>query len=127
MRGEFGKPEIQDFYDTVLADHDILRLHVTMDDASLVCRRQRLCDLNADVEHLIQPQPRAREMMAERFALDVFSGNEMSGVRLADLVDGENVRVVQGGCSFGFLDKTLQSSLISRDILRQNLQRDGTV
>src|SRR5882724_1772204 len=127
MRGEFGKTEVQDFYDTIPADHDVLWLHVAMDDARFVCRRQRVCDLNANLEHFIQPQLRARKMMAQRFALDVFSGNEMSGVGLSDLVDGENVRMVQSGRSFGFLNKTLQSRLISHDILRQNLQRYGAV
>ncbi|MDQ3666608.1 MAG: hypothetical protein M3410_08535 [Acidobacteriota bacterium] len=66
-------------------------------------------------------------MLAQSFALNVFSGNEVSGCSLADLVDGEDVGVIQGGRRFGFLNKTLQSRPISRDSLRQNLQRDGAV
>src|SRR6266540_3375862 len=66
-------------------------------------------------------------MMAQRFAVYVLTGNKMNGIRLSNLEDGQDVGMIQGGRRFGFLNKTLQSRLISRDILRQDLQCDGTL
>src|SRR5207237_3007014 len=51
------------------------------------------------------------------------SRDEVTRVRLVNLVDGDNVRMIQGGSSFCFLHKALHPIRVRRDFSGQNLQR----
>ena len=50
---QLGEPEVQDLHVAVGADHHVLGLEVAMDDAGVVRGRDRLRDLDGDVERLV--------------------------------------------------------------------------
>jgi hypothetical protein len=52
--------------------------------------------LNGNIQNLWQRHPRLSDTLAQRHAVDVLRGDESDIIRLADLIDGEDVGMVQG-------------------------------
>ena len=92
---EFRETEIKHFNDPIVTQHDVVRLDIAMDDTDRVRRRERACDLNADVERLVRPEWSFSNSITQRFAVDELRGDKVLGVDLVYFVDGENVWVVQ--------------------------------
>src|SRR5262249_162406 len=46
-----GNPEVQNFYESIGADHHVLGLYVRVNDFGLVCCLERRSDLNGGVQH----------------------------------------------------------------------------
>ena len=57
-RPQLGEPEVHDLRDTVLADHDVLRLDVPVDDPLLVGGGEPVGDLDADLGGAVERQER---------------------------------------------------------------------
>jgi hypothetical protein len=62
--------------------------------------------------------------MPEGLPLQQFHGDERSPISLVDFVNRTNVRVVQGGRSFGFPLKTAESLCVVGKLIRKELQGD---
>jgi hypothetical protein len=62
--------------------------------------------------------------MPERLPLQQFHGDERSPIDLVNLVDRADVRVIQGGSSFGFPLETAERLRIAREVVGKELQRD---
>ena len=60
----------------------------------------------------------------ERLAFQQFHGDEVASAVLADLVDGADIGVVQGGGGAGFALKTVECQGIFFRLGRQELERD---
>ena len=99
-----GEAEVEDLQQPVGSDHQVLRLQVAVDDAGAVGPRQAVGELGAEVEQLGDGQRPARETAPQRLALDVLHDHvvlaRLAG-RLADVVDLDDVRVVEGGGGAG--------------------------
>ena len=65
--------------------------------------------------------------LIERPALDVVHDDEVDAAFLPDVVDGDNVRVVEGRCGPGFLDEAPFSFGTSNLLTWKDLQRDEAV
>ncbi len=97
-------PEVQHFQDSVIAHHQVLRLHIAMDDVALMRRRERLGDLTSPIDHLCDLRRLAAEL-AKRTALHQFHGDRHIIVRVNDLIDRDDVRMIQCGGRFCFADQ----------------------
>ena len=94
--------EVEHLDDAVLAEHDVVRLHVAVDDAALVGEVERARDVDEPPQALREGdvRPLAHEG-AEHRALDVLHGDEADRLggplrgHLADVVDDDDVRVLE--------------------------------
>ena len=67
---------------------------------------------------------RRLEPLAQRLALDELGGDEVEPVDLADLVDGDDVRVVERGGGARFLREAAHPAFVPGEFVRQQLERD---
>ena len=65
-----------------------------MNNAGLVRGHQRRSDLDGNLQRFIQCQGCACQKLAQRLAFDELGGDEAQRVCLAELVNGQNVRMV---------------------------------
>jgi hypothetical protein len=61
------------------------------------------------------------------FVLSVFHDDEMQTVALTDVVDGCDIRMIQRGGRAGFALEALHPFRVSRQVVRENLDRDGPI
>ena len=64
------------------------------------------------------------DALLQRHAIEMFHGNERLAILFADVVDGANVRVIQGRGGLRFALETGQGLGIAGNVLRQKLERD---
>jgi len=95
-----------------------------MNDAGRVGGDEGGSYLDCDVEDLDQ-LPALPHVLPECDTFDKLSGNEGSVFRAADLVDGEDVWMIKGGCGLRFLNKTAHPALMSSKLAEEKFQRDG--
>ena len=76
-----------------------------MDDALGVRRGQRVGDLDGVGERLRRRQAAVRDGAIERHAVDVLHDDERHVAVLLHAVDGDDVRVVQGGGGAGLVQQ----------------------
>src|SRR4030095_15407781 len=76
--GKLCNPKIEHFHVTVRPEHDVLRLDVTVDNASFVGCRERTGHLDRDVNSFTQLHSPAHQTLAQCLAFDQFAGNVMS-------------------------------------------------
>src|SRR2546428_5123437 len=120
---QLGQAEVQHLNDAILAQHDVLRLDVTMDDSGLMRRGQRRCDLRGETEQFTHRHWRLNHALSQGFALDEFRGDELMRIYLADLVNGQDVGMVQRGSGASFLLKSPHALSIASEESRQHFQR----
>ena len=60
----------------IAVDEDIARLHVAMDDATAMRRRQSVGDIGAPAQNMLERQWLAADAMCERFAFQQFHHDE---------------------------------------------------
>ncbi len=101
---QLGEPEVEDLDRAILGDEDVLRLEIPVDDAAGVGCGQTVGDLDRDLDRpprgeVRLPQPLPKAAAAQQLRHDV--GHPLV---LADVIDGEDVRVVQrtGGPRLAF-------------------------
>ena len=66
-----------------------------MNDASGVRPSQCIGNLDGTLQSFIQPHPAPGDQSVKRFTCDELHRNEVNAFSLADVVDGDDVRVVQ--------------------------------
>ena len=120
-------PEVGDQGAAVFRQQQVLGLDVPVNHALVVRVLERLGRLARDPQRLLHrelllpPQP-----VAQRLALDVRHGEPEAAGRLARIVDGEDVGMLETG---GELDLPLEPVGADGDgeLRKQHLQRDGAV
>ena len=80
----------------------------------------------SQVEHHLDLQRLAGDLVPQGLPLQQFHGNEGSPLGLVDFVDGADVRVVQRGRSFGFPLETAESLRVVGKVVRKELQSHVT-
>ena len=104
--GQLRNPEVEHFHVPVRPQHDVLRLDVAMDNAGFVGGRERSRDLDRHVDRFICFHRRARQTLAQRLAVDQFTGNVVSRMIFADLVNGQDVWMIERNDRARFLFET---------------------
>ena len=83
---------------------------------------QRIGDLDAQIEHSFDLQRLASDLVPKRLPLQQFHSDEGSPISLVDFVDSADVRVVQGGGSFGFPLESAESLCVVGKFIGKELQ-----
>ena len=74
--------------------------------------RERVCDLNGQIENVAELERVSLDYAPQSFALDVLHDDETDVVVLADLVDCADVWVFQPSCRLCFSDESLLGLII---------------
>src|SRR6516164_1396660 len=93
---------------TALGDENVGWLDVAMNDALSVRGIESVSDFDANVEQHFHIERTSQDEVLKSLAVKEFHGNEGTAIFLADVVNGANVGVVEGGGGFGFAAKTLE-------------------
>ena len=99
---EFGEAEIGELGVAVLRDQNVLGFDVPVHDASVVRGGKAVRDAGEQLDELGPRPPFGGGPILERSVIDEFGDQIRTAVQLADVVHGENVRVVQRGRCLGF-------------------------
>ena len=118
---ESGQAEIEHLHEAVGADHQVLGLHVAMDEPSLVRRGQCRGRLDGEVEDVGKRDWTGSQPLPERDTLDEFGGNEVQVAIEAEFVDHENVRMTERRRRARFALEALEAVAI---VLVKNLECD---
>ncbi len=118
---ELRQAEVEHFDVPVVAQHDVLRLDVAVDDARLVGRPESARHADTDAEHLTDAQLMLGDLFAQGRAVDVLRGDEMRPIDFADVVDGDDVRVIQCRGGAGLALKAADALLVHGEARREEL------
>ena len=95
VANEFRNAEVGDFHAAFGVEQDVLRLDVAMEDAFVVRVLERLADFGNDGQGLLGGEAARLHGLAEIDAIDKFHQQIKETVRLAKIVDGDNVRMAE--------------------------------
>ncbi len=124
--GEIRETKVRDAGATSSVDQDVGRLQIAMQNAAVVCRRETGAELACELERLVRWQPaNAPQQRREILAVDVLHREEVLAADFADVVDAAHVRMGDLPREPDFLMEARQPVGAMRDILRQELERDG--
>jgi hypothetical protein len=115
--------EVQ-FHQPILAQHDVLRLDVSMYDATSMNGIESGSNLHGNTERFVNLQALGLQLPAQSLAFYVLGGDEVCAVLLAYFVDGDDVRVIQGGSGFCLSFETMQALFIKDEFIGQQFERD---
>ena len=96
-------------------DKNVCRLDIAMDDAAGVCRVERIGDLDAEREQLLNGHGVATDFLLQRYAIEELHGDEGPPVVLAYVIDGADIRMIEGGGGLGLTQKTSSCLGVLRD------------
>ena len=95
-----------------------------MRDLLLVRGGQRVGERQRELEESRQRQAAGRNQRVERLALDELHRQETDAVGFLGRVDGDDVRVIEGGDGAGFAREAFEPRRIAGHVGRQHLERD---
>ena len=94
---QLGDAEIGHFHPALLVEQQVLRLDVAVHHAVVVGVLERFADRRHDGQRLFRGEPAGRHRLAQVDPVDVLHHQVVEPARLAEIVDGDDVRVVQRG------------------------------
>ena len=98
-----------------------------MHDSGVVGRGEPVGDLAREIEELARRQRSLRDQIREGLAFHELHRHPGHGLRLADVVDGDDVGIVERGRSLGFALESRQVRGIGREIRRKHLDRHAPI
>ncbi len=108
----------------VLAQHDVRRLDVAVNNAVRMRFCQRFCGLRTDVDDLRRRHGVAFEFFRERHAVDVLHDNERTFWRFIDFINGADVWVIECGSKTRFAFEPLEVRFARSQFSRKNFDYD---
>ncbi len=128
MADELRQAEVEDLDLPIAREHQVRGLDVAVDDPGAMGFGQSLCHLDGNVERVIDGKWSAPDALRQRLAFVVGHDEiELPVVGFADVVDGADIRMVQGRGRLGFLDESLFRRLVARQLGRKKLERGEAV
>ena len=108
-------------------EDQVFGLDVAVDDVPLVGELEGVAERRDDGERFLRAQPVVDEQAAEIRPVDILHEQEVEIAPLPELMDGHDVRVVQGGQGLGFGFEALGEFRVGRERLREELEGDEAV
>jgi hypothetical protein len=93
---------------TTLCDKDVSGLNVAVDDALGVSGVESVGDFAANVEQNFHVKRTTHDEMLEGLTVEKFQGDERFSIFVANVVDGADAGVIQGGNGLRFPLETFQ-------------------
>ena len=119
-----GQSEVQDLGVAAWADEDVGGLDIAVNDACAVRRIQRVGDFDAERQHRVHVQTAmAGDALLQRAALQILHGDEGAAVLLADVMNGADVGMIQGGRGSSLALEPAQRLPVASQVVRQELER----
>ena len=119
--------EVGQSHVTLLVEQNILRLNVAVDNALSVRERQRLRDLSEDPKRLVWIERLGFNKLAKVHAVHVLHREVVHVFVLAEVVDGNNVRMIEPRHSSGFAGKAFREQIIASEFTGQDLECDYSI
>jgi hypothetical protein len=114
--------EIEDLHDAVVAHHDVLGLDIAVDDAFPVRGGERSGGVREPADAHPERRVARLDRAPERAAGDELHDDIRRAIVLADVEDGDGVRVVEGRGRAGFAEQA-RAALRRGRALREDLER----
>ena len=105
-------------------DENVGRFDVSMHNAFGVRGIERIGNFNGDGKQPVKVQRTAGDHVLQGHTFHELHDHECAPLFFADVVNGTDIRMVQGRSGFGFAPKTFQRLRVARQIVRQKLKRD---
>ncbi len=121
---ELREPEVRELRVAVRVDQDVAGLHVAMQHAGCVRRRERVGDAGHELGALAPASLRRSRPVLERAAVDELAHDVLPPLVLADVVHRDDVGMAQRGRGRGFLLEA-PPRIVVRDRGAQELDRYG--
>ena len=83
--------------------------------------------MDGDVEELVELERAIADKVLERLAVEKFHGDEGAAVGFADVVDGADIRMVEGGSGLGFALEAGESLRIGGNVFGEEFEGDETM
>lgn len=126
--GHVRDPKVADLGPSILGEQHVLRLHVPVDDAFGVGRRQPLAHLCRDAHCLLHWQRAAFfQQRAQAATGEVLHHQIDIGLHDLESIDGDDMRMIQAASGAGLLDETPEGHLVGLGGEGQFLDGDRAV
>ena len=123
---QLRQTEVENLDPTVQGHEHILGFEIAMRDPLLVRCREAIRDVTREFERLADRDGPGIQAVPKRLAFKQFGHNEWRAGLSADVVHGEDIRVVQrGGCA-GFLLESTEAIDVGRKCCGEDFDRDIT-
>ncbi len=94
-----------------------------MNDAFRVSGVERVGELDAEIDGVVDRQRLAGDRVAEQIAVEQLHDDELLSVVVGDFIDGADIRVAEAGRDARLVLKTKNSRVVRRALRRQQLDR----
>ena len=121
--GHLRQPEVEDLHEAVLRDHHVFGLQIPVHDPRPVRLGQPLGHLGGERDQPLHGERPVGEQLSKRRSVDELHREIGDGVRLPDLVDRDDRRVVQRGSGARLPLEAAQPVRVGREGRGQDLDR----
>ncbi len=122
----FREPEIEELRPG-FCQHHVVWLQVAMDNARAMRLVERVCDLDGDRRDLIDGHPSSFDPAGKGLAVEMLEHEVVNALLAADIVEGADVWMIQGGDRFGLTVEPIPELRVSGQRLLQNLDCDDAI
>lgn len=124
---QLRQAEIENLHRPISGDEDVFGLQVAMDDSASVRGGKTVHDLVCQLDDLPHRQPTQLDSLAKRAPGQQLGHDECEPAVRTNIIEGDDIGVVEGGCCLRFLLEARNPVSIVRNRLRQDLDGDVTV
>ena len=121
---QLRQAEVEDLHAALVADEDVSRLDVAVDDPLGVRRVQSISQLDGEIEHVGHRDWRALDAVAQRLALERFHHDERRAVVVPDVEHRADAGVAERAGRAGFEAEALEGGFVAGRFGRQELEGD---
>ena len=123
-RTDFGQAEVENLGVAAAGAEQIRRLDVAVNDPGVMRRLERVGDLDRHCQQQVDIERVPGHAVLQGRPFEAFHHQERAAVLFADVVDGADVGVIQGGSGLRLVAESGQGIGSVSEIGRQELQRD---
>ena len=120
---QFRHAEVKNLHAPIASKEQVVWLQISMDDATVVRRREAVRDLHGVVDRLALWHRAVPQTFAERLPFEQLRHDVQHGTLASDVVHDEEVRVIEGAGGPGLRLEASDTIRISGSGPRQNLDR----